>query len=935
MRIIKIDVRRQSRLARVQLLLGCWCGLALILFNTASVGADVKSTTINFDIKAGDLASALNEFAQQSDLQILVPTSAAHRKQSRAIHGSYETKTALDMLLKGTGLVARFAPNGTIVVTQEGQRDADSANAESRLLIGPATGTQQGSSDGASDQTPPASDQTAQSLAEVIVTGRKREESLLDAPVVESVVSRQALEQFQTPDLIGMSDQVPGLLIGSGVGAFGAQVSIRGVGTTLETATVDQDVLLNVDGLPLGQGLAYNTALFDVAQAEVLKGPEPLLYGKNSTGGVISLRSADPTDQTDVILRTGYEVESQEWLGQAIFSGPVTPWLKARLAAQYSDDEGYFKNRDIAADGFGMVTPTTSDYQAEKSAIVRGTVLLNPTDAYSARLKLNYSYDFVNYGGEDEQMAACPYGLTSFTGLPVFDSHDRCALGRNVYDPWMNPAAFPGIRNNGIPFTKAEQEFGSLEQNLHLGPMTLTSVTGFYEVHQQELQNGNAGSALITLAPDNDFSTRQFTEELRLASDFRSPVNFVMGGFYENSYMVNSVVIRANTAIPGIPLPGVLQDNIQGVDVNSISGFGQILWKITNQLELDGGARVTHEARHHTEDNFSANSGPLGPTPLLDPGLSTTNTSPEVTLTYKPTDTLTLFGSYKQGFKSGSFNTVVYYDPNTSSSFGDEKVDGGEIGLKTRLFDRRLSLNLAGYYYHYSGLQVGADEISPTGVIVLNTLNAASAKVEGVDFDASYAAPIDGLTLHGAVNYNHAIYESFPNAPCSNGQLVSEGCNQLFSAATGVYGAQNLTGRPLPHAPRWAFVPGADYQTPLGSNLLLSFGALFTYTSSYYTDIIDRNAPGYLEGGYGKTDLSIGLKRRDDAWELALIGDNIGDKVVAVHCDNAGEQGAVILGGEVSGTNTRGPGGDDYPTCTPERGRAVWLRLTFHPLALF
>ena len=515
-------------------------------------------------------------------------------------------------------------------------------------------------------------------------------------------------------------------------------VSIRGVGTTAVNATVDQSISLNVDGLQLSQGLAYQAGMFDVGQVEVLKGPQALFWGKNSPGGVISLRSADPTDRTEVEFRGGYEFEAKEALGEMIVSGAVTPALKLRLAAHYSDSDGYFKNRDTAPEGYGLQTPPTDDYNSTETWIIRGTALLSSSDIYDARLKLNYTRDFIDNGGGTMQVAGCPFGLTSFTGLPMFDPNEDCKLNRDSYIAYMDPAYWQGIRNGGVPYTDSIQEFGTLEQNVYFGDLDVNAVTGFYEVHQESMFNGSGNSGVSAIAPDNDFFTRQFTQEVRLSSDFDSPLNFMVGGFYQDARMVNDVSILANTGIPGVPLPPVLQAVKHGIDIESLSVFGQLIWNITERIELAGGARWTDEQRDHTQDNLGTPGVPLGPTPLVDPHLESDNVSPEVSLTYRPTDDLTLFGSYKQGFKSGSFNSVSYIDPTTPSSFGDEKVDGGEGGLKARLLERRLELNVAAYYYHYSDLQVGSSEITPQGVIAIRTINAATANVKGIDFDASY-----------------------------------------------------------------------------------------------------------------------------------------------------------------------------------------------------
>jgi iron complex outermembrane receptor protein len=254
--------------------------------------------------------------------------------------------------------------------------------------------------------------------------------------------------------------------------------------------------------------------------------------------------------------------------------------------------------------------------------------------------------------------------------------------------------------------------------------------------------------------------------------------------------------------------------------------------------------------------------------------------------------------------------------------------------MKTRLLDGHLTMNLAGYFYRYTGLQVGANEETPSGAIAVTTLNAAAATVKGVDFDMSYAVQgVDGLTLRTGLNFNRARYSSFPNAPCNDGQLISEGCNQLYSPLTGLYNAQNLTGRALVRAPDWEVTPTVDYTTRVGSNMKLTLGAGVLYSSSYYTNLIDYNTPGFLQNAYAKVNLNLALKGPDDRWEVALIGNNVNDKITAGQCYNEPLPGGVVLGGTVAGGTTRGPGGGDYPNCEAERGREVWLRFVVRPLS--
>jgi outer membrane receptor protein involved in Fe transport len=143
------------------------------------------------------------------------------------------------------------------------------------------------------------------------------------------------------------------------------------------------------------------------------------------------------------------------------------------------------------------------------------------------------------------------------------------------------------------------------------------------------------------------------------------------------------------------------------VDIKTYSVFGEVRWNIVERLELAGGLRYTDEKRVESPFNLATGQPTVVPTPELH----TKRPSPEVTLTYRPTDDLTMFGAWKRGFKSGSFSVATPAVTGKDNSFGDEKVNGGEAGLKSRLLDRQLAVNVASYCYDYNGLQVGV--ISP------------------------------------------------------------------------------------------------------------------------------------------------------------------------------------------------------------------------------
>jgi iron complex outermembrane recepter protein len=776
-------------------------------------------------------------------------------------------------------------------------------------------------------------------LEEVVVTARKRPESILKVPVIQSVITQKQLEQTATNDLFAVATHVTGLQLGTAVNATGTQVVIRGVGTTALNQTIDQSTSLNLDGLSLTHGLAYSAGMFDVAQVEVLKGPQSLFYGKNSPAGVISLRSADPTDKSEVIVRGGFETEATEKVGDLILSGPVGPALKLRLAGHYSGMDGYFNNVAQVLPNLGSLNPTNRKFPNSQEMFLRGTMLLTLGENYTARLKINRTR--YNENGTDTPLDVtyCPDGTG---GVPptniAFIGGNDCKLDNNFWAPWGDPAAFPAAPHGAKPFEDLYQTFGSLEQNLKVArDLSLTAVTGFYSNRMQSLHLASTTGTVAVILGDYDFYNHQFSQELRLTSDYAdSPVNFMLGGYYQRNKMMNRLAVDTNQTLR--LFNPVLLAVQHFVNANSISAFGQAIWNISKELELAGGARWTHESRSHQQYNLNLAQGPLGLTTLLDPEISSNNVSPEVSLTYKPTDDRTIFASYKQGFKSGSFNSSTFIGPTTKASFNDEKASGGEVGLKTRLLNRQLLLNLAAYHYRYKDLQVGALELQqlPAGGGVtynLRTINAASANVDGVDFDLTYApSSVQGLTLFTAINYNRARYGSFPNAPCGNGQTAAQGCDQLLSNATGRYTAQDLSGRRLVKAPEWSANFSADYDMPVGNGMTLALGSNVNYSSAYATVLIDT--PGFEQGSYTMFGANAALKGRNDGWELALIGKNLGNKYIASWCTNSNLQNATVLGGQISGGTTQGPAGGDEGACSVQRGRELWLRVTLRPMEL-
>ncbi len=398
--------------------------------------------------------------------------------------------------------------------------------------------------------------------SDIIVTARKRQESILKVPVVLTAVTGEQLTSNQITTVTDLPRLVPGLVISGNILSIGPQVTIRGVGTSSFDPGVDQSVSLNIDGLSLGQGLAFGSAMFDVGQVEVLKGPQALFYGKSSPGGVISLRTADPTDEFELIASAGYEVEAREGRGELIVSGPLSEGVKARVAAMYSRGQGYFINDAIPDLATGGLAPTNRRNPQPRNFVIRGTLLFDPTDNFSARLKFTHAYDR-SENAELKQLANClePGQTITFgsgipgSGIPAapnfltpvdpisFIGNDNCKYDRFAPQVYLSPAAFPGVPNGGVPFLQNKQDFGTLELNYEpSSALTLTSTTAYYQLKSSSSVNPTLSVRSAPLfGVTNRFSRREFTQELRLNSDYQGPFNFTLGAFYEDGQLRDRV----------------------------------------------------------------------------------------------------------------------------------------------------------------------------------------------------------------------------------------------------------------------------------------------------------------------------------------------------------------------------------------------------------
>lgn len=800
-----------------------------------------------------------------------------------------------------------------------------------------------------------AQDEGGATVEGVVVTARKRNETDISVPVAVTAFSQTELAQKGTGRVQDVALLDPSLTVSQSASAGGGAMYMRGVGTaTGSNATFDQAVLLEIDGVPYSNGNLLRIGHYDLEQIQIIKGPQALFFGKNSPAGVVSMTTANPTSEPFLSGKFSYEPYAKETLVEGVVSGPITDSFGARLFANYTLHKGSDRNlAAVAAPTANAILPGTvtlprySRSWRRESQFVRLTLAYEPNDRLNARAKFSYHHQKSPGVGAIKERYYCDQGRAQNTTAAILAlgagnpnvpalasalSVDDCKLNGTVYYGGINPVNFraPWLtdKDRKSEGFMGENIFtGSLEAQYEISDtLTLDSVTGLGQIlNASTTQNNFAVPATPALILVTRADIDQFTQELRLSSSYSGRVNFVVGGFYQDSefsgYTANAALApftHFHYTIPG----------------KTESIFAQLIWQPAELIEIAGGARYTRERRSlllQLQD--AVNTSLFTTIPTQNPMRTVEDVSPEATVTFRPSTRLTIFGAYRSGFKSGGYGQTLVSNAAIPSStpplydtyYEPESGEGFEGGVKLSALDRALRVDTNVYSYKYDDLQVNFVD-SSSGAPFIRIANAASSTVKGVEVNATYTAPdgpLSGLVLRLAGNYNRAKYKEFLS-PCFIGQSVAEGCN-LTPNATGAFTAQDLAGRTLTNAPRWTGYLGLTYTRDLNNGLRLRLGADAAYKSSYNPtpDLIPwaRQSPATLFG------LEASIADNDGAWEFAVIGRNLGDVYRAQENSNVPFTGNAANTGTVRG----GVGSHADLAGNTNQGRAIYFQLTVRP----
>ncbi|HEX8058272.1 MAG TPA: TonB-dependent receptor [Novosphingobium sp.] len=736
-------------------------------------------------------------------------------------------------------------------------------------------------------------------LSDIVVTARKREETAQSVPVAVTAISEEVILQRDITSIEKIAAATPNLNVGRASNGSGAQLTLRGIGSSSTSIGIEQSVAVVVDGAYYGQGRIIQEGFFDLKRVEVLKGPQALFFGKNATAGVISLTTNDPGDKPEFIARAGYEFRSRQYQGEIIASGPLSDTVGVRLAVRGSKmDGGYFRNvsvnrtyvtsdiQSLLAGGTGnpishTATPAAPREPGEDELLGRLTLKFTPTDRFTATLKAAYDYNKTNNSSWNYVAYECglPSGISQLTGYRC--EKDFVTHQNNM--PADIAANFPYAQKDGSLYNRYRSWALNGNISYELDNLTLSSVTNYNTNNNRwacacDFQTSNAGQ----WATENS-TWKAFSQELRAQTTLDGPINGMIGALYQNTKRDFGQYIAfaglRNSAAPTSDVY-VATRKTSFTKGETFAVFGQLSWKIVPELELAGGVRYTHETK---DSFFSQPYNNPGVTSIFRPandpdGLGQitadqtfNNWSPEVTLTWKPSDDILIYGAFKTAYKSGGFsnggiNSKFSSNPLDDLTFDPERARGFEAGIKTTLADNQLRLNLTAFTYKYLDLQV---DFFNSPIFAFQTLTA-DAKTSGVEVEFEYAPrSVAGLNLHGSLNYTDAHYTKFPNAPCYAGQTIAEGCTLIG----GIFTQQNLNGAPLSVAPKWTGNLGVAYEMPVGNGLKFGINVDGRYSDAYLASGFGN--PLSRQDSYVTLDAGIRFGAEDDNWEIALVGKNL------------------------------------------------------------
>lgn len=694
----------------------------------------------------------------------------------------------------------------------------------------------------------PVTEQSSFGIEDIVVTAERRESSVQTTPLAINAVTGDSLQNQQITNIESLSTKLPNISFSRNGGD--ARIFIRGIGVDSIAPGADPRVAFYTDGAYNARVQAAFGSFYDVARVEVLSGPQGTLYGRNATAGAVNIISRDPGEEVN-----GYAKLTVGNYGavrtEGAIGAPISDNIGVRLAFQTADRSGYGKN---------IVTGV--DVDDERTRAVRGKIKYD-NDTFAATLQGDYFL-------QDDHSAGFRY-LRQPPGQVLFATTIGGAVPTRPRD-----FAGPG------PEMRVEAYGGTATLAYELGDVTLTSISAFKHLDSHSYSSPD-GSTLAPILQPADFveDSDSFTQELRIGGKI-GIIDLVVGAYYfhEKNFAGihggNNLLYFTGGTVDFLTQGAVFRGT-QKTDAYAI--FTQNTINVTDKLGIDIGARYSHERRSVLTLNRFDLSTPYQRYPIFtddptDASFAGTDSwssfDPKIGVHFQASPDLFLYASYSTGFKSGGFN-VAFLQP----AYDPEDIKDFEVGIKADLLDRRLRLNLSGFYYKYSNLQVNLVG-GPMGNQLI-TDNAAKAKLYGFELNAT-ARPIDDLMINFDVAYLQSEYSDYVTADFTG---LYDGITDILPNGTAPNpdGTYDLSGNPLTYAPKWKLHGALAYTFHAGA-VDVTPRIDVAYTSSQQHSVLQL--PFSSQPSYTLVDLYLDYDFKDIGVTASLFMKNVGNKLYSV-----------------------------------------------------
>lgn len=692
-------------------------------------------------------------------------------------------------------------------------------------------------------------------IEEITVTATKRAESIQDVPISISAYSGDFLEQSNIQTLQDLSLYAPNFTFATSSQPTNARIAIRGIGSVGNSA-IETSVGVFIDGIYYPRPGSVLGNLLDIETAEVLRGPQGTLFGRNTAAGALNISTRDPSDQVEGYVQAGAG-EYSAYSVEGVFNAPFSERVAGRLAAKYSERDGY-----------GFNTLTNTEIGERDDLTVRAKLGIDFTPNVYGKLTLDYNE--INAGGQIIE-------LLPDSASASFDGTLDALFGDNV----TTADGYDQVINQDHQDSMNDEQWGaSFDIEWSMGTHTGKSITAY-----RDWQADNRESAIRltgdVLPRNHNYKTETVSQEFQLLSPSDQSLTYVVGLFYyeEDFDIQEDFDAGADTCIPvvfaltggNLPIaqaclampqfPATASTYAQSL--TSKAAFAQATYAFTDRFSLTVGGRFTSDSKDAAFEQTTPNAiiGSLFRAEESIPDLSSDDDAFTWLLSamFDATDNVMLFATVSTGFKGGGFNSggageVLGRDART---FLEENVTNYEIGMKSTLLEGRATANVTLYHTELEDFQ----DRSFDGISFL-TRNAGIRTQKGFEADFVFN-PVEPLMIYAGISYLDSVFDSFDSA----------------SPLPGSTTPQNLAGRTPHYSPEWQGSLVAEWRSTLGS------GDLEWFLRPEYTYIGEQNVgantnlnPQSIQKSYGLVNLRLGLIGGDGRWQISAYGSNLTDE---------------------------------------------------------